>query len=281
MTVRFESQIPPAEETRLIEHAQRGDSKAFGALVEPWRRPLFGFVYRMVAHPADAEDLTQEVLTRALEALSKYKGEAPFKSWLFGIASHVCLDHLRAKSRWRFDAQLLSEQEADSNAEKLDRVLGLMAQPDFRYEVREHVAFCFTCVGRSLDPEEQAALVLREVMGFSAREAAEAMKVSESVFRHRLSSARKTMIGAFDGLCQLINKSGACHQCSGLREAAPEANRGSSLTQITVRPGVAVTADSLLDARLSIVKDADLEEGTARTLHEMFFTGLTLQEEAS
>ena len=280
MVIQFDSLIPPEEEARLVEKAKEGDSKAFGALVGPWRRPLFGYVYRMVAHPDDAEDLTQETLARALENLSKFKGEGKFKSWLFGIASHVCIDHLRAKKRWRVDAQLLSEQDADSNQDKLERIFSLMAQPDFRYEVREHVAFCFTCVSRSLPPEEQAALLLREVLGFSSREAAEVMSVSEPVLRHRLSTARQEMTTAFDGLCQLINKSGACYQCNSLRECAPEENRGAPLTEIRVAPGVALTADSLLDARIQIVKQADLEEGDAHPLHETFFSGLTVQEEA-
>jgi hypothetical protein len=89
------------------------------------------------------------------------------------------------------------------------------------------------------------------------------------------------MIASYEGLCQLINKTGACWQCKGLREFAPEANRGKDLVQIQVAPGVAVTPENLLDARLQIVRDADLEEGRTRRLHEWFFEWTTGQEEGA
>ena len=160
-------------EDRLVRDAREGDDQAFGKLIEPWRRPLFGYVYRMVTHPQDAEDLTQEAVTRALASLPDFRGESRFKSWLFGIATHICLDHLRKKKRWRVEAQLEGEKRADAEPETLEQLGGLMAQPDFVFEIREHIAFCFSCVARTLEPEEQAALMLREVLGFTAREAAE------------------------------------------------------------------------------------------------------------
>jgi RNA polymerase sigma-70 factor (ECF subfamily) len=154
-----------------------------------------------------------------------------------------------------------------------------MSQPDFVFETREHIAFCFACLGRTLPPEEQAALLLREVLGFTAMEAARILSVSEPVFRHRLAAARRAMAESFEGLCQLINKSGPCWQCRGLRELAPEKNRGEDLVQIQVRPGVAVSPENLLEARLEIVRHADLEEGRTRVIHEQFFANLTRREE--
>src|SRR5262249_28218254 len=88
-------------EEQLVERA------AFGSLVEPWRKPLFGYIYRMVTLRQDAEDLLQDVLVRVLEDIRSYRGEARFKSWLFGIATHACLDHLRKRKRWRVEAQLI------------------------------------------------------------------------------------------------------------------------------------------------------------------------------
>ena len=112
MAVHPLPEIALQEEAQLVEKAQQGDSLAFGSLVEPWRKPLFGYIYRMVMLRQDAEDLLQDVLVRVLEGIRTYRGEARFKSWLFGIATHVCLDHLRAKKRWRVEAQLIGEQEA-------------------------------------------------------------------------------------------------------------------------------------------------------------------------
>ncbi|MGH9388977.1 MAG: sigma-70 family RNA polymerase sigma factor, partial [Vicinamibacteria bacterium] len=98
-----------AEEDRLVERARAGDRAAMEALLSPWRKPLFGYIYRMVTGRADAEDLLQETLVRAIEQIASFRGEAPFKSWLFGIATHVSLDHLRRRKRWRVETQLEGE----------------------------------------------------------------------------------------------------------------------------------------------------------------------------
>ncbi len=274
-------QISIEQETTLVGRALSGDERAFTELVEPLRRPLFAYVYRMVTHRADAEDLTQDVLVRVLENLRTYRAQASFKTWVFGIATHACLDHLRAKKRWRVEAQLEGEREHDANPEEVDALQSLVSQADFVYEVREHIAFCFACIGRTLDPEEQAAIMLKEVLGFTAQEAAGILEVSEPIFRHRLSAARSKMIGSFDGLCQLINKSGACWQCTGLQEHVPEGHRGAPLVQIEVAPGLAVTPENLFEARLAIVREADLENGKTRAMHELFYQGISEREEES
>lgn len=274
-------QISIEQETNLVDRARSGDDDAFTELVEPLRRPLFAYVYRMVTHRADAEDLMQDVLVRVLESLRTYRGQARFKTWVFGIATHVCLDHLRSKKRWRVEAQLEGEHQHDSDPEEVEALQSLVSRADFVYEVREHIAFCFACIGRSLEPDEQAAMMLKEVLGFTALEAAGILQVSEPIFRHRLSSARAKMIGSFDGLCQLINKSGACWQCKGLHEHVPEASRGEALVQIEVSPGMAVTPENLFEARLAIVRQADLENGKTRAMHDLFYEGISQREESA
>ena len=271
--------ISTEQETTLVDRALSGDEGAFTELVEPLRRPLFAYVYRMVTHRADAEDLMQEVLVRVIQNLRTYRAQASFKTWVFGIATHACLDHLRAKKRWRVEAQLEGEREHDANPEEVDALQSLVSQPDFVYEVREHIAFCFACIGRTLDPEEQAAIMLKEVLGFTAQESAGILEVSEPVFRHRLSAARSKMIGSFDGLCRLIGKSGACWQCTGLHEHVPEGNRGAPLVQIEVAPGIAVTPENLFEARLAIVREADLENGKTRAMHDLFYENISEREE--
>jgi RNA polymerase sigma-70 factor (ECF subfamily) len=264
--------------TDLIERARRGDTGALGALLEQSKRPLFNYLYRMTARWEDAEDLLQDVQVRAWQSLDRFRGESRFETWLYGIATHVCLDHLRKKKRWPVEAQLDAEREAESSEANLAEVAAALSRPDFVFEIREHIAFCFTCVARTLEPEQQAALMLREVLGFGSEDCAAMSGVSEPVFRHRLSAARGRMMAAYDGLCQLVKKEGACWQCKGLREFAPEANRGADLVSIEVAPGVPVTADSLFDARCRIAAGADLAEGRSATLHRWFFQGIDTRE---
>jgi RNA polymerase sigma-70 factor (ECF subfamily) len=274
------SQVSFEHEVDLIRRAQEGDKSAFDLLTEPLRRPLFSYIYRMVTNRGDAEDLLQDTLMRALESLSRFRGEAKFKTWLFSIATHVCLDHLRSRKRWSVESQLEGEREADTSPEQLERLSNVMSQPDFLFEIREHIAFCFSCISRTLPPEEQAAIMLKEVLGLTAQEAARIMEVSEPIFRHRLSSARSQMTRSYEGLCQLINKTGLCHQCQGLREFAPENHRGSDLVQITVAPGKSVTPEALFDARLEIVRESNFAEGTMREMHDWFFEGINQREES-
>jgi RNA polymerase sigma-70 factor (ECF subfamily) len=273
-------QISAEEEAALVDRARDGDRTAAGSLVEPWRKPLFGYIYRMVTLRQDAEDLLQDVLVHVLEGIREYRGEARFKNWLFGIATHVCLDHLRKKKRWRVEAQQIGEQEAIASPEYAAGVTAMMGQPGFQFEIREHIAFCFACISRTLPPEEQAALLLREVLGFTAEESAGMLRISEPVFRHRLADARAKMIEDYEGLCALINKTGVCHQCRGLREIAPEDHRGPDLVQIEVAPGVAVNAESLFEARIGIARAADLENGPTRVVHDLFFGSLSAREES-
>lgn len=251
----------------IVTRARGGDRDAFGQLVAPVRKRLFAYIYRMVAHHADAEDLLQEVMLRAYEGLERFRGDSTVKTWLFGIATHACLDHLRRKTRWRPDAHIEAEKRSRADPEHFEGVRALLARPETAFEIREHIAFCFSCVGRSLEPEEQAAILLREVFGFSAHEGARILETSEPVFRHRLRSARVAMTEIYEGSCELVNKNGACWQCRGLRELAPPDKRGEDLVSLQLGEDVA----SVLDARLAIVREAALEDGKSSDLHRRFF----------
>lgn len=274
------NQIPIEQETHLVERAVNGDEAAFGELVEPLRKPLFSYIYRMVTLRQDAEDLLQDVLVRVLQSLPGFRGEARFKTWLFGIATHACMDHLRSKKRWRVEAQLCGQYETEADEKEVEKLDALLHSPEFVFEIREHIAFCFSCISRSLEPDEQAAIMLREVLGFSNQEAAKMLEVSEPVFRHRLSAARSKMAESYEGLCQLINKTGVCWQCKGLHEFAGPGHNGQELIQIEVAPGMEVTAENLFDSRLRIVREAGFPESKTRKMHDAFFEGLTRREES-
>lgn len=268
------------EQADLVARAQAGDSQALDALFASWRKPLFSFVYRMVTRREDAEDLTQEVFVRCLRGLAGFRGDSQFKTWLFGIATHVCLDHLRKKQSWRIEAQMIAQQEGVKSSAHNQQLSRIMSDPGFIFDIKEHIAFCLACVGRTLAPEDQAALLLRDMFGFTGEESAQILEISEPVLRHRLAHARSTMAGHFDGLCQLINKTGVCYQCRGLRDYCPEGHKGANLASIDVPAGTPKSSETLLDTRLSISRAANLEDGTSSKLHTLFFDSLTRQEES-
>src|SRR5262249_3528657 len=134
-------------------------------------------------------------------------------------------------------------------------------------------AFCFSCVGRSLPPDQQAALILCDVFQFTSREAAEVAGTSEPVLRHRLSDARREMQRHFERLCALVANSGVCYQFDGLRDHTTAAHRGPELPTLTG------ASEQKYAQRLTIIRDADVEQGRSRALHELLSRALTHFEE--
>lgn len=265
-----------------LDAARAGHSEALLLLFERYRPDLYRFVYHMLAQPDQVDDVMQEIWIRGQSGIASFRGgDASLKSWWFSIASHLCLNWLAQQRRWRVDAQLIGEQELDADPTQMKQLAAIMSDPSFRYEALEHVAFCFSCIGRTLEPQLQAAIFLRDVFDFSNQEAAEVLGLSEPVFRHRLALARSQMTQTFDGLCQLINKTGRCYQCQTLREFAPEGQRGESLTQIQAARSHSTNnlAEALLEARVEIVKKANLSGGTTSSLHRLFLSSIAQREQ--
>ncbi|WP_051645434.1 RNA polymerase sigma factor [Labrenzia sp. DG1229] len=242
----------------LIDQAKQGDSGAFSSLVEAELPKLRRITRRMVGHPEDSEDILQEALAKAWSSMSSFEGRSSFATWVTSIVTRTAIDHLRRQKRWRAEAQVAYANSCAQSDELSGEVVGAIADPEFAYEVREHISYCFTCVGRSLPVDEQAALVLRDVMDLSAREASTVLGISDAVLRHRLSAARRAMEDKYDGLCALVSKQGICHQCAGLKMASG---------------GSADTGDfpdvSDLAARMAIARKA--EPGSMAGLHAVFW----------
>jgi RNA polymerase sigma-70 factor, ECF subfamily len=249
--------------------ALAGDSQAFQRLIKPHEGKLRALTYRLLGNPEDAADISQEALVRVFEKLATFRGDASFSTWLLSIATHLCLDHLRARARWRVDAQPLAKDDCVVGESALHHDLfAVVADPAFAFDVREHIAFCFTCVARSLTADMEVALVLSEVFDFRDAESAALLGLSESAFRHHLAAARRQMQEAFDGLCALVSKTGTCYQCKELREIAPEARRGPELPSQAELCG---SPDQRWRRRLAIVREGKLEDGRSRALHDLLF----------
>jgi RNA polymerase sigma-70 factor (ECF subfamily) len=229
------------------------------------------FALRMLAHPEDAEDAVQDALVKAHAARDGFRGQSTVATWLFSILTRVCIDRLRARRRYLWNAQDITRtsDEVDHSLVGVE-----LRREDARFEAREHIAFCFSCVGRTLPPEEAAAVMLKEVFGHSNRESADIAGVSESVHRHRLAAGRRAMTDVFDNLCGLVAKTGVCHQCKGLREHAPPDKRGREL------PVLSSDADEAWSQRVEIARDADMRSGSSAGLHRVMFRAVQQVGEA-
>jgi RNA polymerase sigma-70 factor, ECF subfamily len=131
--------------------------------------------------------------------------------------------------------------------------------PHGDFEIREHIALCFSCIGKSLPIEQQVALLLKEVYEFKVSEIAQILDLTEGVVKHLLFSSRQKMIDIFDKRCSLVNKLGFCHQCSELNGIFnPKHELQKELMKIDMaKQSTSKSKEDLFDLRMDIVKGID------------------------
>jgi RNA polymerase sigma-70 factor (ECF subfamily) len=201
------SATPTAQERELLDAARAGDEEAFRRLVEPRRSELHAHCYRMLGSLHDAEDALQEVLLRAWRGLGRFEGRSSFRSWLYTIATNTCLNAIerRPKRVLPIDYGPAADPHTTPGEPLVESVwlepypddrVGLEdgpAAPDARYEQRESVELAFVAALQHLPPNQRAALILREVLGFSAREVAETLETTVASVNSALQRARETV----------------------------------------------------------------------------------------
>ena len=161
----------------------------FDEMLGRHRRALHLFCYRMVASYADAEDLTQEAMTRAWKARDTYEvttAEIGFRRWLYRIASNACLDFLKSSAR-----------KMAANAQSFAEVPWLQPYPDHLLDDvtagKEYVALGYLALIQLLPAQQRAVFVLRHVLGWSAQEAADVLDLSVAAANSALQRARETV----------------------------------------------------------------------------------------
>ena len=194
-------------ERRLLGAARAGDENAFARLVEPHRRALHAHCYRMLGSVTDAEDALQETLLRAWRGLASFEGRSSLRSWLYAIATNACLRAIerRPKRVLPIDYGPAADPH-DGLGEPLvesvwvepypDERLGLedgLAGPEARYEQRESVELAFIAALQHLPARQRAVLILRDVLGFSARETAEALETTPTGVDSALQRAHRAV----------------------------------------------------------------------------------------
>jgi RNA polymerase sigma-70 factor, ECF subfamily len=193
-------------EGELFGAAANGDREAFGRLVATFRRELHAHCYRMLGSHADAEDALQETLLRAWRGLPRFEGRSSLRSWLYRIATNTCLRAIQRRPKRVLPIDYAPAADphdglADPVSEPVwlepypDTNLGLEAPagPEARYEQREGVELAFIAALQHLSARQRAVLILRDVLGFSARETAEVLETTPVSVDSALQRAHKTV----------------------------------------------------------------------------------------
>jgi RNA polymerase sigma-70 factor (ECF subfamily) len=199
--------VSATEERDLLERATAGSEDAFARLVEPYRGELHAHCYRMLGSVHDAEDSLQETLLRAWRGLARFEGRSSLRSWLYTIATNTSLNAIEKRPKRVLPIDYTSAADPhggprDPLVESVwvepypDERLGLedgYAAPEARYERRESVELAFIAALQLLPANQRAALILREVLGFSAKECAATLDTTTASVNSALQRARKTV----------------------------------------------------------------------------------------
>ena len=241
---------------------------------ETFQGELKSFLLRMTASVQDAEDLVQDTYLRASAKINTFRGESSLKTWVFSIASNLAMDLLRSKKRWPETVTDICREEVLGNRQFFQEAMYIRETSlQGAFEIKEHISFCFTCVSKSLPLEQQLALLLKEVYGFSVKEIAQIINQTDAMVKYYLHTSRSRMIEVFDHRCSLINKQGICHQCTELNGIFnPKQKAQEELVKIEmVRDAQNKNKEQLFELRMKILQELDpFESGAAELqLHHL------------
>ncbi|HAV76371.1 MAG TPA: RNA polymerase subunit sigma-24 [Anaerolineae bacterium] len=241
---------------------------------ETFQRELRSFLLRMTASVQDAEDIVQDTYIKAHARIKTFRGESSLKTWVFSIASNLAKDLLRSKQRWPENVTDICREEALGNRQFFQEAMQIReTSPQGKFEIKEHVAFCFTCVSKSLPLEQQLALLLKEVYGFTVKEIAQIIDQTDAMVKYYLHVSRNRMIEVFDHRCSLINKQGICHQCTELNGIFnPKQKAQEEVVKLEMaRDAENKSKEQLFDLRMKILQELDpFDSGAAELqLHHL------------
>ena len=172
--------------------------------LEAHRAPLTGHCYRMRGSACDAEDAVQETMVRACQGLARFEGRASLRTWLYRIATNVCLDTLSDRSRRARPMEEGPNGSVEDDLETRERAHWVEPVPDARVlpsgaspfeltALRQSIRLAFVAALQHLPPRQRAALLLSEVVGWSAAEVADCLEMSVAAVNSALQRARATI----------------------------------------------------------------------------------------
>jgi len=187
-----------------LAQARAGDEQAFRELTDPYRGELLAHCYQILGSVADAEDMLQETLLAAWRGLPGFEGRSSVRTWLHRIAVNGCLNALRDRSRRPREVPPMAQPPQPTRLADpvwvdpypdvlLDGLPDAAPGPEARYDTKEAIELAFITALQHLPPRQRAALVLRDVLGYPAADAAGMLEVTEASIKGALQRARAAL----------------------------------------------------------------------------------------
>lgn len=172
-------------EQELVHSTRKGDSMAFGELMQAHQDKIYTLCYRMTGNAEDAADLTQEVFLSAWRSLSRFQEQSSFGTWIYRMATNASIDFLRREKRRQVLSMTMEEDSEERQAQVPDERYSphrLLEQKEARQAVADALA--------ALSPEHRQVLVLREMEGLSYQEIGQLLGLEEGTVKSRIARAR-------------------------------------------------------------------------------------------
>jgi RNA polymerase sigma factor (sigma-70 family) len=195
----------------LVSKARQGDKQALDGLVRAIQDRIYGLAMRMLCHPADAEDATQEILVKIVTHLSDFRQESAFTTWVYRIASnHLLNTHKRRSERREITFE---ECEGEARAGVRAAMSNSTLEPEQSLLAQEVMMACVHVLLLCLDRESRLAYILGELFDVTGEQGAFILDTTPAAFRKRLSRARMMLRDFMQHNCGLVDSSNPC-QCA-------------------------------------------------------------------
>lgn len=195
-------------EEELVQLALSGQRDKLDELIGRIQTRIYNLAVRMLWHPDDAEDATQEILVKIITNLSSFRGDSLFITWSWQIA----VNHLLNTRKRRYEKQNLSFEQMGEDLSHFatDNRIGTESEVEMRVLVEEAKIGCMQAMLLCLKRDERAAYILGEVMEITDQQGAEIFSITPAAFRKRLSRARMAVRSFMQNTCGLANHNNPC-----------------------------------------------------------------------
>lgn len=196
-------------DTTLVERAKNGDRSALEKLVLRHQAWIYNVAVRMVFHPQDAEEVTQEVLVKFITKLSTFNGESKFRTWLYRVAANHVLNMKRRSAETKVTT-FADYGAAIGRTPDLDLPDRKTAPVELPVLVEEAKNGCTMGMLLCLDRKQRLVFTLGEILGATDAVGAEVLEMTAENFRQCLARARRDLHSFMNNQCGLVNKSNPC-----------------------------------------------------------------------